>query len=296
MSRPLFCEANATEAVVSRHANAKDVRLRHIADVLVRHLHEAVREIEPTREEWALAIDFLTRTGRMCTDRRQEFILLSDVLGVSMLVDAINHRREGGGTESTVLGPFHVDGAPLMPMGASICRDGRGEPMLVAGRVCGRDGAPVAGAELDVWQAAPSGRYDVQDDAQPAFNLRGRFRTGADGAFRFRTVKPAPYPIPVDGTVGPLLEALGRHPFRPAHVHFMIGAPGFRTLVTHLFLAGDPYLDADAVFGVKESLVVEPSLERDPATLREAGLTQPCAALRYEFRLAPAPAAAGIPS
>ena len=204
----LFSEDNSTQVVQQRNAACKDPRTRRILDVITAHLHEIVRELEPTRAEWEQAIAFLTRTGQMCSDKRQEFILLSDTLGVSMLVDAINHRREGGGTESTVLGPFYVPGAQRMPMGASISKDGKGEPMLVEGRVLDRAGRPIADATLDVWQAAPNGFYDTQDPQQPAFNLRGVFATGADGRYRFTTVKPSSYPIPDDGPVG--LKGAGR--------------------------------------------------------------------------------------
>jgi catechol 1,2-dioxygenase len=283
---PLFSEHNATAVVNARHAGITDARLKQVMDVVVTHLHAIVRELEPTREEWMHAIEFLTRTGAQCSDTRQEFILLSDTLGVSMLVDAINHRRDGGGTESTVLGPFYVKGADVLPMGASISKDGIGEPLVMLGSVRDADGAPIDGATLDVWQAAPSGFYDVQDPAQPAFNLRGVFRTSADGRYAFRTVMPSSYPIPDDGPVGQMLAALGRHPFRPAHVHFMLGAPGYRTLATHLFLAGDRYLDSDAVFGVKRSLVVAPERVTDGESLRLAGATAPFDAVRYDFTLA----------
>lgn len=285
MGGPRFSESSATEVVSARHAAAADVRTRTILDAVVRHVHALVRELEPTREEWTRAIEFLTRTGQTCSASRQEFILLSDVLGVSMLVDAINHRREGGGTESTVLGPFYVPGAATMAMGSSISRDGKGEPMLMTGRVLDAAGAAIGGATLDVWQAAPNGFYDVQDPQQPSMNLRGVFRTGADGRYWFRTVKPSSYPIPDDGPVGDLLKAAGRHPFRPAHVHFMLGAPGFRSIVTHLFMAGDPYLDSDAVFGVKDSLVVTPQLVSDPERVRAAGFDGPFQQVDYDFAL-----------
>jgi catechol 1,2-dioxygenase len=203
-----------------------------------------------------------------------------------MLVDAINHRREGGGTESTVLGPFYVPGAQRMPLGASISKDGKGEPMLVAGRVLDRGGRPIADATLDVWQAAPSGFYDTQDPQQPAFNLRGVFAAGADGRYRFATVKPSSYPIPDDGPVGEMLKGAGRHPYRPAHIHFIVTAPGFRPIVTHLFMAGDRYLDSDAVFGVKESLVVTPSRIDDAERARAAGVTTPFWEIAFDFVLA----------
>ena len=194
----------------------------------------------------------------MCSGTRQEFILLSDVLGVSMLVDAINHRAPAPATPSTVFGPFHVDGAPVRPMGESISLDGKGEPCLFRGRVLDTDGNPVAGATVDVWSDNADGFYDVQQpDIQPPFNNRGVFLTGEDGRYAFRGVKPVSYPIPSDGPVGLMLAALGRHPWRPAHMHFLIGAPGFERLITHIFVAGDGYLESDAVFGVKDQLIVD---------------------------------------
>jgi catechol 1,2-dioxygenase len=251
-----FTEADSAEVVVARNAGASDARLAQVMAAITRHLHAAVKEIEPTQDEWMAAIQFLTRTGHMCTDWRQEFILLSDVLGVSMLVDAINNRKPSGASESTVLGPFHVADAPELPMGADICRDGKGEPMRVRGRILDVEGRPVAGARIDVWQANDEGFYDVQQQGiQPPMNLRGVFVTGADGVYHFRGVKPRFYPIPDDGPVGQLLAALGRHPYRPAHLHYMITAPGFKPLVTHIFDPDDPYIGSDAVFGVKAGLL-----------------------------------------
>jgi catechol 1,2-dioxygenase len=282
----LFTEENATRVVQARNAGCKDARTRQILDVVAAHLHAIARELEPTRDEWAQAIAFLTRVGQMCSSQRQEFILLSDTLGVSMLVDAINHRREGGGTESTVLGPFYLAGAQRLPMGASISKDGRGDPMHVMGSVRDLDGQPIAGATLDIWQSGPDGFYDVQDPNQPPFNLRGVFATEADGRYAFTTVKPSSYPIPDDGPVGEMLKSAGRHPYRPAHIHFVVGAPGFRPIATHLFMAGDPYLDSDAVFGVKESLIVTPLRVLDSARAASAGLPVPYWEIRYDFALA----------
>ena len=287
--RGFFTEADSVEVVVGRNAEAKDARLAEIMAVVTRKLHEAVREIEPTQEEWLAAIGFLTETGHACTDWRQEYILLSDVLGVSMLVDAINHRKPSGASESTVLGPFHVPDAPEMAMGADICLDAKGEPMLVSGRVLDTDGRPVEGAKLDVWQANDEGFYDVQQKGlQPEFNLRGVFRTGTDGAYRFRGVKPKYYAIPDDGPVGRLLEALGRHPWRPAHLHYIVSAPGFETLVTHIFDPDDPYIESDAVFGVKESLLATFERVDDPAALEEAGVEGDVLwRVEHDFVLAP---------
>ncbi len=252
-----FSEDQLTRAVIDRMDGSANPRLKEIMAAVVRHLHAVAREVQLTEAEWFQAIQFLTATGQMCDDKRQEFILLSDTLGLSMLVDAINHKKPGGATESTVLGPFHVDGAPDLPMGADIMRHGAGgEPTLVSGVVTDGTGRPIDGAVLDVWQTGPDGFYDVQKPDAP-LDLRARFRTGADGRYHFRTAKPVSYPIPVDGPVGKMLLALGRHPYRPAHLHFIVSAAGFEPVTTHLFVKGDPYLGSDVVFGVKPSLIVD---------------------------------------
>lgn len=250
-------EHNITDAVIDSLAQTGDARLKTVMTSLVRHLHDFVRDAEITFDEWNAAIDFLTRTGQMCNDRRQEFILLSDTLGVSMLVDAINHRMPEGATETTVLGPFFVAAAPEVQSGADISGDVEGEPLSVSGVVCSPDGDPLAGATVDVWHADDDGYYDVQQADLDAFAMRARFRTDRNGRFSFTSIMPAFYPIPHDGPVGEMLQALGRHPYRPAHVHFMIAAEGYETLITHIFDAESPYLDSDAVFGVKNSLIAE---------------------------------------
>jgi catechol 1,2-dioxygenase len=225
---------------------------------LIRHLHAFIKDVELTQDEWGIAIDFLTRTGQMCDDNRQEFILLSDVLGASMLVDAINHRRPPGATENTVLGPFHVANAPEYPMGTNISLDGKGESCLFVGYVKDIDGNPVEGARIDVWCDNADGFYDVQQPGiQPRWNNRGIFVTGADGAYSFRGIRPVSYPIPDDGPVGQMLAALGRHPNRPAHMHFLVSARGYETIITHTFVEGDQWLTSDAVFGVKSSLIAK---------------------------------------
>ncbi|MCB1330464.1 MAG: intradiol ring-cleavage dioxygenase, partial [Maritimibacter sp.] len=250
-----FTEDTSEDQVLARLAPDVDPRFRQIMESAVRHLHAFVKEVEPTMAEWEQAIGFLTATGQICDDKRQEWILASDTLGVSMLVDAINHRRPGGATENTVLGPFHVSGAPARENGASICLDGKGKPCIVRGRVLDEDGNPIPGAKIDVWQTNDDGFYDVQQPGeQPDMNMRGLFTAQADGSYEFTTVKPLPYSIPTDGPVGLLLNAMGRHAMRPAHIHYIVQAPGYETLVTHIFPEGDPYLDSDAVFGVKESL------------------------------------------
>jgi len=258
METGYFTEENSAEVVTGRIADTTDPRFKEIMTVLIHHLHAAVKEIEPTQEEWFQAIKFLTATGHMCDDWRQEFILLSDVLGVSMLVDAINNRKPSGASESTVLGPFHVANAPELELGSNICLDQKGEPMLVKGRVLDTDGAPIANAKVDVWQANDEGFYDVQQQGhQPDFSLRGVVRTDDQGRYWFNAVRPKFYRIPDDGPVGKMLARMGRHPFRPAHLHYIIEADGFETLTTHTFDPDDPYIHSDAVFGVKESLIAQ---------------------------------------
>ncbi|WOF43005.1 hydroxyquinol 1,2-dioxygenase [Sphingopyxis indica] len=250
-----------TEDALARMKDAPNKRLAEILSVVIPHLHDATREAKITTREWEQAIEFLTRTGHMCTGKRQEFILLSDVLGVSMLVDAINHDDggEGAGTPSTVFGPFYSGRQDVLPKGASILkRDEEGDAVRVEGRILDSIGAPIEGALVEVWQTSPTGLYDVQDPSQPEGHLRASFITSADGTYAFSSVMPVSYGIPVDGPVGDLLDALGRHPNRPAHIHFMISAPGYETLVTHLFIAGDEWLESDAVFGVKPDLIASP--------------------------------------
>jgi len=282
-----FTEETSADVVVSRNANAKDARLAEVMAVVTKHLHAAVKEIEPTQEEWFEPIQFLTSVGHMCNDWRQEYILLSDTLGVSILVDAINNRKPSGASESTVLGPFHVPDAPELPMGADICLDQKGEPILVKGRILDTEGNPITQAKIDVWQANDEGFYDVQQKGlQPDFNLREVFRTGADGSYHFKGVKPKFYPIPDDGPVGQMLGKLGRHPYRPAHLHYILEADGFETLTTHIFDPDDPYIHSDAVFGVKESLLAKFDLIEDPARIKDAGFERPYYEVIHDFVLA----------
>ncbi len=257
--------AELTEQVLAAYAGAPDPRLRELIAALIRHVHGFVTETGLTPEEWLAAVEFLTATGQKCDDRRQEFVLLSDVLGVSSLVDIVN--AAGGATESTVLGPFYVSGAPAREMGDQIGRPEDGSPTFVHGRVTDLAGRPLDRARLDVWQTAGNGLYDTQDPSQPEFNLRGVFVTGPDGSYQFRTVRPVSYPIPTDGPVGGLLRGAGRHNWRAAHIHAIVSAPGRRSVTTHIFDADNPYLDSDAVFGVKDSLVrpFRPAGPGDPA-------------------------------
>ncbi|CAK7261753.1 MULTISPECIES: intradiol ring-cleavage dioxygenase [unclassified Shinella] len=265
-----FAEGNSIKTVNERMGSEVDPRLAAVMAALVKHLHAFAKEVNLTQDEWELGIDFLTRTGKICSAERQEFILLSDTLGLSMLVDAINNRRPEGATENTVFGPFHVEGAPIRQMGDTISLDRKGESCRYTGRVLDLQGKPIVGAQIDVWCDNEDGFYDVQQpEIQPKWNNRGIFITGADGVYDFVGIKPVSYPIPDDGPVGEMLGALGRHPYRPAHMHFLVKAPGCQKLVTHTFVGDDPYLETDAVFGVKRSLVAsfEASQKADTAWL-----------------------------
>jgi hydroxyquinol 1,2-dioxygenase len=280
-------EQAVTDAVVASFDGAQSQRYRTVMTSLVRHLHAFARDVRLTQDEWAAGIDFLTRAGHLTTDRRQEFILASDVLGLSMLTVGINAPAAAGATESTVLGPFFVAGAPEIDNGGDLSFGAKGMPCRVTATVRGVDGAPVDGARLEVWQADDDGLYDVQRTGEVTA-ARGRLQPDGAGAFAFWTVRPAPYPIPDDGPVGDLLRAGGRGPMRPAHIHLMVTAPGHRTLVTHVFAAGDPHLDDDAVFGVKASLVAE--FAEQPAGTAPDGrvLTMPWACVEVDLVLAPA--------
>lgn len=285
---PYFSEENSVAAVNARMGADIDPRLREIMTVTVSHLHAAIKELRLTSEEWMQAIQFLTQTGHMCTDWRQEFILLSDSLGVSMLVDAINHQRPAGSTENTVLGPFYLPDGPQYDNGTNICLDGKGEPMLIEGRVLDGAGAPVAGAKLEVWQTNEDGFYDVQQKGiQPDWNLRGVFESDSDGRYWFRSVKPRYYPIPDDGPVGKMLAKLGRHPNRAAHLHFIVSAPGYDTVVTHIFTPDCRYLAEDTVFGVKESLIADFRHIDDAPRAAELGFANPFWHVEWSFVLAP---------
>ncbi len=276
-----------TEGALARLENCQDPRFKEIMTSVLTHVHEIVREVEPTMAEWEQAIQFLTEVGHWCDDKRQEFILLSDTLGISMLVDSIVNRNTGGTTESTVLGPFYAQGAEELPFGANISKDANGEATLVTGRVLADDGNPIEAASLDVWHATADGFYDVQTpEAYPEGNLRGVFRTDAGGRFGFCTTKPASYPVPTDGPVGRMLLAAGRHAWRPAHIHFIVSAPGFVPVTTHLFVAGDEYLDHDAVQAVKQSLIVDFTPCKDEAEAEAFGLPTPYLKLTHEFVLA----------
>ena len=276
---------NITQAVIAQLARTPDPRLREVMTSLVQHLHAFARDVKLTEGEWSQGIRFLTVVGRKTDDQRQEFVLLSDTLGLSMLTVAMNNDKPAGCTEATVFGPFHVEGAPHYDNGADIANGASGEPCLVRGRVLGLHGGPVASATIDVWQADVRGNYDVQFAGIDQHQARGVLRSGPDGRFEFRTVLAQSYPIPDDGPVGELLRATARHPWRPAHLHFMVVADGYERLVTHVFRSGDQYLDSDAVFGVRESLVADWPRQPDGSFL-----------LEYDFVLNPlAMAKAGLP-
>ncbi|WP_330462040.1 6-chlorohydroxyquinol-1,2-dioxygenase [Streptomyces sp. NBC_00820] len=263
-----------------------DDRLRELLTALVRHLHGFARETRLTQGEWERAIGFLTATGQACTDTRQEFVMLSDVLGLSMLVETLHEHGAPGATESTVLGPFHMTASPPRALGATIDLVGGGEPCVVSGRIRSADGTPLPGAVLDVWQADGHGFYDVQrPDVQPPGNGRGLFTADGEGRFRFRTCVPSAYPVPTDGPVGALLHATGRHPYRPPHIHFIATAEGHAPLTTHIFVAGGAYLDSDVVYAVKDSLVRDFTPTDDPSLAREYGVANPFRHARFDLVL-----------
>lgn len=282
-------EHNITDEVLRRMEGCEDARLKQVMTSLIHHLHDFVRDVRLAEAEWVTAIDFLTHAGQISDDKRQELILLSDTLGVSTLVDAINNPAAPGATQSTVLGPFFVEAAPEVESGADIDPggEGGGEPLFVDVRVTDPKGAPVKGAVVDVWHSDSEGYYDVQR-AGDELARRARFHSDAQGRLRFRSTMPSSYPIPNDGPVGGMLKALGRHPWRPAHVHFMITAQGFRRLVTHVFVEGDEYLDGDAVFGVKESLIDTYALQPAGAAPDGSAMNRPYHWLKYRFGLTPA--------
>jgi protocatechuate 3,4-dioxygenase beta subunit len=282
-------EDDITQETLRRFAGTPDPRLRAIMLSLVGHLHGFVKEVQLTEAEWFEAIRFLTATGQTCNDLRQEFILLSDTLGVSMVVDLISHRKPAGATESTVFGPFHRAGAPELPLGGDIAGpDAKGTPAVVHGRVLDPAGAPIANALLDVWQANADGFYDSQLPNPEQLRMRGRFRTDTAGRYVVKTTRPVHYPIPSDGPVGRMLRATNRHPWRPAHVHFVVSAEGYEPVTTHLFDSIDPYLQSDAVFGVKESLIVD--FEEHAAggeAAAQFGMRGPFVTAEYDFVLKP---------
>jgi hydroxyquinol 1,2-dioxygenase len=282
-----FDEKSITQAVIARLAACDDPRFARVMSSLITHLHDFVREVKLTESEWFTAIRFLTDVGKACSDKRQEFILLSDTLGVSVLVITLNHPADGGSAESTVQGPFYWDGAPELPRGSNLARGVKGEPTFYSGRVLSTDGRPLAGALLDIWSGDGEGNYDMQIPGETGMKARGRIRTDAEGRYSFRSIRPTFYPVPTDGPVGEMLRRMGRHPYRPGHVHMIVSAPGHLPVTTHLFVAGSPYLDSDAVFGMKESLVAE--FKQHPPGPAPDGerLDTPFYTVSYDFRLRP---------
>jgi hydroxyquinol 1,2-dioxygenase len=277
-----------TREVLERFGDCPDARLRELMTGLVRHLHGFATEMGLTEEEWRAAIGVLTDTGHITDERRQEWILWSDALGVSMLVDALANPLPEGATETTVLGPFYVPGSPEREYGAHLDEMPAGEPAWIHGQVQSLDGTPLAGAEVDVWQNGDNELYAVQDADAPEDHLRGRFITREDGSYGFVAVRPTPYPIPADGPVGRMLEATGRHPYRPAHIHMIVRARGHRTVTTHLFDRESEYIDSDAVFAVKPSLFREFVRREADDPDRPAGVEGPWWSLESDFVLVPA--------
>jgi protocatechuate 3,4-dioxygenase beta subunit len=274
-----------TDEVVERLENTPDPRLREIMVSLVRHLHAFAVEVGLTESEWMTGVQFLTDVGHMTDEVRQEFILLSDTLGLSSLVVELTHAADSIATESTILGPFYVDNPPVREFGANMAEGDPGETLVVSGFVRSSDGTALPHAQLDVWQTASNGLYDVQDEHQAAGSLRGRFHTDDHGEYRFRTVRPVSYPIPDDGPVGKLLASTARHPWRAAHIHFIVSAAGYEPVITHVFDSADPYLESDTVFGVRRSLIRTLEPVSSPEHAAALGVSLPALQLTYDFAL-----------
>jgi len=283
-----FNEQSITQAVIERLAQSDDPRFKKVMTSLVTHLHDFVRDVQLTEGEWLAAIEFLTDVGKTCTEKRQEYILLSDTLGVSVLVITLNHPADVGTAESTVLGPFYWEGAPDLPCGSDLAVGVKGEPTFYSGRVLSADGKPLPNALLDIWSGDGDGNYDMQIPGETGMKARGRIRTDATGRYWFRSIRPTFYPVPTDGLVGRMLRKMGRHPFRPGHIHMIVSADGYRPVTTHLFVAGSEYLDSDAVFGMKESLVAR--FDRHAPGVGPGGvrMDSPYYTVDYDFRLRPA--------
>ncbi len=283
----LVTEDNITDLAVERWATAGDPRLAELMTALVRHLHDFAREVRLTEAEWMAAVQWLTRAGQISDDKREEFILASDVLGLSMLVVQMNHRFDPAATPATVLGPFHIEGSPELGFGEDMSEGVPGTPLYVHGTVRDLDGEPVPGAVLDVWQADTEGVYESQLPDVDEARLRARYTTRKDGSYCVRTIAPKGYTIPMDGPVGDLVSRTAISHFRPAHIHFLINVPGFEPLITHLFQEGAQYLDSDVVFGTKQELVVRFE-EREPGPTPDGGtIDVPWLEARYDFVLQP---------
>ena len=280
-------EETLTKAVLDTISKDADPRFREIMTGLIKHLHEFALETNLSKEEWLSAIEFLYQTGKKTTRNRNEFILLSDTLGLSSMVDMISSRGNDDATAVSVLGPFYIEGAPFIKNGGDLIRDNAGQQTLVKGCISSTTGEPVSGALLDVWQNAKNGKYSNEDPDQDDDNLRARLNADDDGTYSFSTIRPSPYTVPEDGPAGVMLEAMGRHPWRPAHIHFKISAEGYQDLITEIYPDDDEYIDADAVFGVRESLAVafKPTTSEEEA--RQYGLQSPFLTVEYDFRLRP---------
>ena len=282
-----FDEKSITQAVISRLSDCDDPRFKRVMTSLITHLHEFVRDVELTEPEWFAAIQFLTDVGKTCTAQRQEYILLSDTLGVSVLVITLNHPADQGSAESTVLGPFYWEGAPDLPRGSNLAEGVTGEPTFYSGRVLSADGRPLEDAALDIWSGDGEGNYDMQLPGAAGMKARGKIRTDVEGRYWFRSIRPTFYPVPTDEPVGLMLRKMGRHPYRPGNIHMIVSAPGHSPVTTHLFVAGSQYLDSDAVFGMKESLVAQ--FDRHPPGIGPNGerMDTPFYTVSYDFRLRP---------
>ncbi|KAL3484384.1 Intradiol ring-cleavage dioxygenase, partial [Aspergillus germanicus] len=275
---------NITENVIRINSLCQDERMKYVLERLVTHLHDFARETRLSSQEWMTGLKFLTEVGQICTEVRQEYILLSDVLGLSILVDSIDHPKPSGSTEGTVLGPFHTHEAEELPAGGSMSKDPEGEPLLVVCNIRDTNGKPVEGVKIDIWETDSSGHYDVQHADREGPDGRCIMRSDKEGIFWFQAITPVPYPIPHDGPVGKLLKKLGRHPYRPSHMHFMFEKEGFDHLITALYLRNDPFETSDAVFGVKDSLVVD--IKRaGPEYAAKYGVSEDHALLTYDFVL-----------
>lgn len=285
---PAITKDTLTDAVIATITDDADPRFREIMTALIRHMHGFVREVDLSQEEWLAAIEFLYQTGKKTTRKRNEFILLSDTLGVTSLIDLMSGHAIAGATESSVLGPFYVEGAPMIDTGGDMIGQNDGDKGVVRGRVMSADGKPVPGALLDIWQNASNGQYSVEDPEQDDFNLRCRMHADGTGGYHFTTIRPMPYTVPDDGPAGIMLHAMGRHPWRPAHIHFKVSADGYQDLITELYPDDDQYIDEDAVFGVRDSLSVTFAPNDSAEDAKRYGLSAPFFDLTYDFVLLPA--------
>ncbi|MGA7853040.1 MAG: dioxygenase [Candidatus Acidiferrales bacterium] len=277
---------NITETVIKSFNQATNERFKFLISGLVNHLHQFARESSLTHDEWRAGLEFLTRASQFTHSHRNEFVLASDVLGLSSLVDLLN--SSVGATEGSVLGPFHAELSPVAPVGSDLIKDNDGDPVLLRGRVLDLENRPIAGAVLDFWQTAANGLYPAQDPHQRPDNLRCRMLTGADGKYEMRVIRPSAYTVPYDGPVGDLLRAGGRHAWRPAHFHFIVSAPGFHSVVTELFNAEDTYIQEDAAFGVRDSILVKFERNDSPEEAAALRLNSPFYVVDFDFRLRPA--------